>query len=267
MVPDKFNMVDMGGIDIIMMQGLEAPGLYSKLVESIALCRYQCLYNWMFNGVSIPPVYVQMAVDIETENVKINEGVEVDVDDVIHIYSLEIEPYLISLTASENGVYLPPAGADGFDQVTVDVSTLNLPEIIIEGPGYYVSGWYSSRRVNLIASGKFIPIGVASGTYTSGGFLTLHDYGGVSNVCTGDYLAKSTNNILFPDGVIRPVYCYGGMNGAGSGGIVSLYGSDNVSLGTLLRLDISTLNVVEGTYGVLSNYLKPYIFNKLLETL
>ena len=49
MVPDKFNMVDMGDIDLIESQGQAVDGLYQKLVESIALCRYQCLYNWKFN--------------------------------------------------------------------------------------------------------------------------------------------------------------------------------------------------------------------------
>ena len=63
MVPDKFNMVDMGGIDLVMAQGEEIPGLYERLVESITQCRYQCLYNWMFDGVIIPPTYVELEVD------------------------------------------------------------------------------------------------------------------------------------------------------------------------------------------------------------
>ena len=124
MVPDKFNMVDMGGIDLIMAQGEEIPGLYERLMESIALCRYQCLYNWMFDGVNIPPTYVQMTVDIETENVKINEGVEVDVDDVIYIHSLEpppVEPIIIPLSVEENGEYSAPEGVDGYSPVVVNV--------------------------------------------------------------------------------------------------------------------------------------------------
>ena len=65
MVPDKFNMVDMEGIDIITSQGEEIPGLYQKLVESIAQCRYQCLYNWKFDGILIPPTYVEMVATDE----------------------------------------------------------------------------------------------------------------------------------------------------------------------------------------------------------
>lgn len=123
MVPDKFNMVDMGGIDLIMMQGEEVPGLYNRLVESIAQCRYQCLYNWFFNGVLIPSSYVEMEVN-EDEEVAINEGVTVTPDDVIHIYSIApgpVDPEIIPLLAEENGVYTAPAGKDGFNPVTVDV--------------------------------------------------------------------------------------------------------------------------------------------------
>lgn len=123
MVPDKFNMVDMGGIDLILMQGEEVPGLYNRLVESIAQCRYQCLYNWLFDGVIIPPTYVEMEVGLD-EEVRINEGVVVTPDDVIHIYSIEPpapEPEIIPLLAEENGVYYIPEGVDGFNPVTVDV--------------------------------------------------------------------------------------------------------------------------------------------------
>ena len=67
MVPDKFNMVDMEGIDIIEAQGVEVPGLYQKLVESIAQCRFQVLYNWMFDGVIIPPTFVELEVNENDE--------------------------------------------------------------------------------------------------------------------------------------------------------------------------------------------------------
>lgn len=122
MVPDKFNMVEMGGIDLIMMQGESVPGLYDKLIAAISNCRYQCLYNWLFDGVVIPPTYVQLK-DVDGE-VFLNEGVSVTSDDVIHIYSLEpgpVDPEIIPLLAEENGVYNVPTGKDGFNPVTVDV--------------------------------------------------------------------------------------------------------------------------------------------------
>ena len=122
MVPDKFNMVDMEGIDIITSQGEVVEGLYQKLLESIAQCRYQCLYNWKFDGILIPPTYVEM--DIVDDVVWINEGVSVDEEDVVRVYSLEPpapDPKLLALAVSANGDYLPPVDYDGFSSVNVAV--------------------------------------------------------------------------------------------------------------------------------------------------
>lgn len=125
MVPDKFDMVDMGGIDLIESQGVAVEGLYQRLVESITLCRYQCLYNWKFNGILIPPSYVEM--EVRDGDVWINEGVSVDENDVIHIYSIEPEPpspivpEIEPLIVVENGEYYAPVGVDGYNPVTVNV--------------------------------------------------------------------------------------------------------------------------------------------------
>ena len=158
MVPDKFNMVDMDGIDLIMMQGEEVPGLYNRLVESIAQCRYQCLYNWMFDGVIIPPTYVEMEVGLN-EEVRINEGVVVTSDDVIHIHSIEPpppDPHIIPLLAEENDVYEVPSGVDGFNPVTVDVPSYTpvIDPISITENGTYTAGsgvdGYSPVTVNIL---------------------------------------------------------------------------------------------------------------------
>lgn len=161
MVPDKFNMVDMEGIDIITSQGEEIPGLYQKLVESIAQCRYQCLYNWKFDGILIPPAYVEM--DIVDDVVWINEGVSVDEEDVIRIYSLDPpspEPQLTELTAIANGNYLPPAGYDGFSSVEVAVPAQSpvLTSLSVVSNGTYtpptgVDG-YNEVVVNVPSSGQ-----------------------------------------------------------------------------------------------------------------
>lgn len=119
MAPDKFNMVDMGGIDLILMQEEEVEGLYDKLVESITQCRYQCLYNWYFDDVLIPPTYVSMS--IEENSVVINSGITVDSDDIIHIYSLEYPPVVAPLSVTENGDYEVPQDVDGFNPVSVNV--------------------------------------------------------------------------------------------------------------------------------------------------
>ena len=92
MVPDKFNMVDMEGIDILFSYEDIIPGLYQKLVESITQCRYQCLYNWYFDGVLIPPTYVEMTV-IDNK-VWIGNGVSVDEEDTLEF----LAPGLKSVT-------------------------------------------------------------------------------------------------------------------------------------------------------------------------
>ena len=132
MVPDKFNMVDMEGIDLIDSQGVEVPGLYQKLVESIAQCRYQCLYNWKFDGILIPPTYVEMTAT--DESVSINGGVSVDLDDIVHIESLVILPVVEALSVTENGVYTPEEGVDGFAPVEVQVDpTIQSLEVFSNG--------------------------------------------------------------------------------------------------------------------------------------
>ena len=142
MVPDKFNMVDMEGIDIITSQGEEIPGLYQKLVESITQCRYQCVYNWKFDGILIPPTYVEMTIIDDV--VWINEGVSVDEEDVIRIYSLEPpppEPVIQELEITENGIYSAPVGVDGFDPVTVEVPST---EPVIQSKTITENGTYEA---------------------------------------------------------------------------------------------------------------------------
>lgn len=119
MVQDKFNMVDMEGIDLIESQGVEVPGLYQKLVESIAPCRYAVLYNWQFNKIVIPPTLVELTV--EDEEVKINEEIAVTSEDVIVIHSVEPITTIESLSIVENGTYIAPEGVDGYNPVIVSV--------------------------------------------------------------------------------------------------------------------------------------------------
>lgn len=143
--PDKFDMVDMEGIDLLEVQGETIPGLYNKLVESITLCRYQCVYNWAFNGILIPPTYVEM--EERSDGVWINEGVMVDEEDVVHIASIEpepptpptpVEPVIQSLSVTSNGTYTVPSGVDGFNPVSVNVpssSMLELDHIPLDSEG------------------------------------------------------------------------------------------------------------------------------------
>lgn len=139
MVPDKFNMVDMEGIDLIESQGSVVTGLYQKLVDSTAQCRYQCLYNWKFDGIIIPPTYVEMTAT--DESISINGGVSVDVNDVVHIDSIEIPSVIEALSVSENGVYTAPEGVDGYSPINVSVAA---PPPVIEALSVSENGVYTA---------------------------------------------------------------------------------------------------------------------------
>lgn len=181
MVPDRFNMVDMGGIDIVMAQGERVSGLWQRLVESITLCRYQCLYNWKFDGVDIPPTYVEMEVN-ENDEVAINQGITVDDEDVVHIYSImppSPEPTITPLIVNENGNYFVPSGIDGFNPVTVDVPTYTpvIEPITITENGVYtlpsgVDG-YGPITVNVISGHPFSV--AVNGGYNGGAVVTVTD--------------------------------------------------------------------------------------------
>lgn len=142
MVPDKFDMVDMGGIDLIESQGLAVDGLYQRLVESITLCRYQCLYNWKFDGILIPPSYVEM--EVHEDGVWINEGVMVDENDVIYISTtvppVPVKPVVEQLSVIQNGTYTVPTGVDGYNPVVVNVSA---EEPVIESLSVTQNGTYT----------------------------------------------------------------------------------------------------------------------------
>lgn len=117
---DRFNMISMDGIDIVESQGVEVKGLYNRLVEGIAICKYQILYNWYFAKVLIPPTTVELILDDGI--VSINSSVSIGSDDVIHVYSLERTTVINPLEVNDNGVYSAPAGVDGYNPVTVSVN-------------------------------------------------------------------------------------------------------------------------------------------------
>lgn len=162
MVPNKFSMVDLEGIDIVESQGIEIPGLYQKLANAIAQCRYQVIYNWKFDSILIPPSYVEMEVD--GSEIKINENISVSNSDIVYIHSLEIHirPVIRELSVTENGEYRVPEGVDGFNPVIVDVQSV-FESIEINANGVYypsegVDG-FDSVEVNISeAFFKYPPI-------------------------------------------------------------------------------------------------------------
>lgn len=175
MVPDKFNMVNMGGVDILLEGGTEVPGLYQRLVESIAQCRYQCLYDWLFDGIQIPPTYVQLEVDDETGYVYINDGIWVTDEDILKTIG-SVYPELETLSVTENGTYIPDEGIYGFS--SVDVNVPDIPPVLIEitatdngtyTPGGNVDG-FSKVVVNVSAPQPVLEALTATvnGTYNPG---------------------------------------------------------------------------------------------------
>lgn len=213
MVPDKFNMVDMEGIDIITSQGEVVDGLYQKLVESIAQCRYQCLYNWKFDGIIIPPTYVEM--EIIDDVVWINEGVSVDEEDVVRVYSLEPpapEPHLIELSVTANGNYLPPVGYDGFSSVDVSVPSsepvLSTLSVISNGtytPPTGVDG-YDEVVVN-VPTGSQVPKlywDLSDSLYDEIENRPISLGGGAALVTGGLSMSNLSSQALFPS-ILKPI--------------------------------------------------------------
>lgn len=206
MVSDKFNMVDMEGIDLIESQGVEVPGLYEKLVESIAQCRYQCLYNWKFDGILIPPTYVEMVAT--DEEVTINGGVSVDVDDIVHIESLLIGPVVEALSVRENGVYTPEEGVDGFAPVEVEVNPTIEP-LSVSSNGVYTApkgvDGYSPVTVNIptpVTKYEYLEPDYAGIGYSyvaiNAGYYGADSYGqmlSIYEVPAGDYVVFCGNPV------------------------------------------------------------------------
>ena len=243
MVPDKFNMVDMEGIDIITSQGEEIPGLYQKLVESIAQCRYQCVYNWKFDGILIPPTYVEMTIIDDV--VWINEGVSVDEEDVIRIYSLEPpapEPRLLALAVSANGDYLPPADYDGFSSVNVSV-----PEPVFDFLQVTANGtYYPPQGVDGFGA---VEVNVASGSATP--FIENQAVTNFDTSVPGDTIYKIEYEFI-PISIVNSYQWYAGA-GTNNFTLASMTGADGVSKGFIRvgNVDFGIVTFIPGSVNKL----------------
>lgn len=118
---DRFNMISMDGIDILESQGVEVRGLYNKLLEGIAICRYQILYNWYFAKIVIAPTTVELVND--GDSISINGFISIDSNDIVHVHSLDRPPVVNPISISQNGEYSAPDGVDGYNPVQVNVES------------------------------------------------------------------------------------------------------------------------------------------------
>ena len=277
MVPDKFNIVDFGGFDLVGQYGEALPGIYDKIVDAHWNCVYIMCFGLKFAEFDIAPQY--MTPEMLSDHVMLNGIISIDRNDVITIPSIIPPPVIQSLTATENRVYEVPEGVDGFNPVTVEVP--NEIEYISTSAGDSLYGWYSTRTVTRILEDgqKLIALPWRSNSgYVSMAFYTLQDLP-LSDVATGDYVAKRTiNGMEFPDGSIHDIFAYGGMSGSGSNpGYVFFKKVNSLGgLGLAFIGDRTGLNYAYGptseanggnAFNAMAAELKDTILNSILRTI
>lgn len=157
MIPYSYNMVDLGGIDLVEVNGSVIPGIYEKIYDAANDCGDVVLYNWKFAGIEITPQYTQILVG---DPIVINGVIQVTELDQIIIVGVGPEPpepptpvVLVPLVVTENGTYDPSDyEADGFSSVEVEVE----PPVVIKN---------ASRIVTTSTGGNDAAISVQEGTF------------------------------------------------------------------------------------------------------
>lgn len=81
MIPDTFNMVNMGGIDLLSSNGQVVTGLYDKILEAYSPCRICVLYNYRFGGLLISPQYV--FISLGEDEIILNGVIHISSEDVV----------------------------------------------------------------------------------------------------------------------------------------------------------------------------------------
>lgn len=260
-IPYTYNMVDFSGLDLATINFSVVPGIYDKIVDAIGDWGVAVFYNWFFGEIPIAPQHCQ--VTLEDGYLMINNIIKVTEDDRVGVEGIVPSSIVEELNVTENGEYSAPHGVDGYNPVKVAVPDPPLQEkvvnengIVTPDAGFYglssvnvnvsaakftiistkygefVTGWYSSRRINRILSdgSKLLPlIWRFDSGYTCGAFYTLRDYGAVGNVINGDLVVKETlNDFYIPSLGNVTLYAYGGMSGCGMTPPNIKYYSNNV---------------------------------------
>ena len=91
MVPDKFNMVDMGGIDLLSSNGQVVSGLYEKILEAYSPCKICVLYNYSFGTLPITPQYT--FISLGDDEVILNGTIHVSSNDIVTLPSISVSDY------------------------------------------------------------------------------------------------------------------------------------------------------------------------------
>lgn len=135
MIPYSYNMVDMGGIDLVEVNGSVIPGIYEKIYDAANDCGDVVLYNWKFAGIEITPQYTQILVGDPIVINGVIQVTELDQITIVGVGPVPPEPpepptpvVLVPLVVTENGTYDPADyDADGFSSVEVEV----VPPVVI----------------------------------------------------------------------------------------------------------------------------------------
>ena len=170
MTPVQFKMVDLGGIDLVEIDGTAVPGIYNKILGAYNTCRVAILCNWFFAGILLPPAHVLITMDDDV--LMINDVISVESDDVLSIPGLTPSVVIEELTVTENDTYTPGPGVNGFSPVIVDVPGPVLVQLTATENETYLPGTgedgFSSVVVNVPAPAPVtVPLSVTeNGTYT-----------------------------------------------------------------------------------------------------
>lgn len=118
--PKIYNMVNLGGLDLALMNGNPVPGIYSKITAALTADKIEVFYHWYFAGITLPPAKVHIDTSVANQYT-INEEILVKSDDTVGIIGFIRIPIIEPLTALENKIYNIPPEIDGFGPVTVNV--------------------------------------------------------------------------------------------------------------------------------------------------
>lgn len=134
-------------------ESILVPGSYDKALGAATAGSYITVYKWLYNGFAMTASLC--TAENKTEYIslvdKTNGGeLRVYSDDTISLLGGVTPSVLTTLDVSENGMYLPPEGYNGFSQVDVDVeASLTTLEASANGTYLPPEGYDGFSQVNV----------------------------------------------------------------------------------------------------------------------